>query len=75
MKADEIEANWDLVRDEIRMTWDELTDDEVDNIDGDMEELYGLMWEKYGKSRHEFDEYLNGLGDWIAMQFAEKLSS
>ena len=63
MKADEIRDNWDLVRDEIRMTWDELTDDEVDNIDGNVEELYRLMWEKYGKSRHEFDEYLNDLGE------------
>ena len=44
MKADEIRDNWDIVRDEIRMTWDEVTDDELDNIDGNMEELYGLMW-------------------------------
>jgi len=34
----------------------------LSDTDGNMEELYGLMWEKYGKSRHEFDEYLNGLG-------------
>ncbi len=63
MQSDEIRDNWDIIKDEIRMTWDEVTDDELDNVDGDLEKLYGLMWEKYGKSRHELDEYLNGLED------------
>lgn len=62
MDAHKLNEQWDDIRDDIQMTWDEVTDDELDLVDGSMEKLYGLMREKYGKSRDEFDEYLDGLG-------------
>lgn len=62
MDADELNEQWDDLRDDLRLEWDDLTDDELDNVDGNLEKLYGLMHEKYGKSRDEFDDYLSGLG-------------
>lgn len=62
MDADKLNEQWDDIRDDIQMTWDEVTDDELDLVDGSMEKLYGLMQEKYGKSRDEFDDYLENLG-------------
>lgn len=64
MRADRIQDNWDVIRDDMRITWNDLTEDELDNVDGNLEKLYGLMWEKYGKSRYELDEYLNGLDEY-----------
>jgi uncharacterized protein YjbJ (UPF0337 family) len=63
MDPDKIYTRWDWIRDEMRTRWDDLTDDELDNVDGDVEKLYGLMREKYGKSRDETDAYLDQLSD------------
>lgn len=63
MDPDKIYHQWDTIRDDMQSTWDGLTEDELDNVDGDLEKLYGLMREKYGKSRDETDRYLDSLGE------------
>lgn len=61
MDPDKINHRWDTIRDDLQSSWDGLTEDELDNVDGDLEKLYGLMREKYGKSRDETDAYLDSL--------------
>ena len=63
MDPDKIYHQWDAIRDDLQLSWDGLTEDELDNVDGDLEKLYGLMREKYGKSRDETDAYLDSLGE------------
>jgi uncharacterized protein YjbJ (UPF0337 family) len=53
---------WKQLRGEARQRWGELSDDEVDQIDGDIEKLVGKLQEKYGytreKAQKEADDFL-----------------
>jgi uncharacterized protein YjbJ (UPF0337 family) len=58
MNWNEIEGNWRQLKGEAKRQWGELTDDELDQIDGNRERLAGIIQEKYGKSKEEVDREL-----------------
>ena len=37
----------------LKQKWGDLTDDEIDRVEGRQEELAGLIQKKYGKTREE----------------------
>lgn len=61
--ANILEGNWKQLKGKIRQTWGDLTDDEVDQINGRREELVGKIQAKYGRTRAEaeaeVDDFLN----------------
>ncbi len=62
MTARDIHSRWDSIRQQMQITWHGLTEDELDNVDGNSEKLYGLMQEKYGITREQTNTYLDSLG-------------
>jgi len=65
MNRHEIEGNWKQIKGRAKETWGELTDDDLDKIQGKRERLVGTLQEKYGKSEKEADreveEFFDGL--------------
>lgn len=61
MTALDIHTRWDMIRRQMKTTWQGLTEDELDNVDGNSEKLYGLMEEKYGINREQTNTYLDSL--------------
>ncbi|HLF75331.1 MAG TPA: CsbD family protein [Anaerolineales bacterium] len=59
MNTDVLEGKWKQLRGEIRETWGELTDDELDQIAGKRDKLAGILQEKYGWSREEADRQID----------------
>lgn len=53
MNRDILEGKWKQLRGEVKMKWGELTDDELDQIEGSRDKLAGKLQEKYGYSRQE----------------------
>jgi uncharacterized protein YjbJ (UPF0337 family) len=53
MNKDILEGKWKQIRGEIKETWGELTDRELDEIEGKRDKLVGKLQEKYGWSRAE----------------------
>lgn len=53
MNKDVFEGKWKQLKGKIKETWGELTDDELDQIDGRKDRLVGKLQEKYGYSRME----------------------
>lgn len=53
MDWEQIKANWDEFRDRVLERWDELTDDQLDEINGDREILVGKLQEAYGIDKDE----------------------
>ncbi|MFW6089821.1 MAG: CsbD family protein [Gemmatimonadota bacterium] len=51
MNWDTIEGNWKQFRGKVQQKWGELTDDDLDVIDGKRTELIGRIQERYGKTR------------------------
>jgi len=65
MNKDILEGKWKQIKGAVQHEWGDLTDDEVDQVDGDMERLSGLIQERYGKSRQEAEKAIE---DWYRSQ-------
>ncbi len=59
MNSDIAKGKWNQMTGVVKQKWGKLTDDEVEQMEGNFEEFYGKMQEKYGmsrdKAREEFD--------------------
>ena len=60
-----LKGKWKQARGKIKEEWGELTDDELDQVEGESEKLIGLLQEKYGytkeKAEAKVSELLEGL--------------
>jgi uncharacterized protein YjbJ (UPF0337 family) len=56
MNWDRIEGNWKQFKGRVRSKWGELTDDELDMIEGDREVLLGKLQQRYGLAREEAEK-------------------
>ncbi|MCL7452106.1 MAG: CsbD family protein [Anaerolineae bacterium] len=54
-------GKWRQLRGKIQEEWGDLTDDELDQIEGRREQLVGLLQEKYGYARDEAEDRLDEL--------------
>lgn len=59
MNEDILKGKWMQLRGDIRQTWGELTDDDLDRIAGARDKLTGVLQERYGWSREEADRRIN----------------
>lgn len=53
MNWDQIQGNWRQLKGKIKANWGDLTDDDLDSIDGRREELLGRIQKAYGIGRDE----------------------
>jgi len=53
MNEDVLKGKWKQFRGDIKKAWGRLTDDELDQIDGERDKLIGRIQERYGYSREE----------------------
>ena len=62
MNRDMLKGKWTQVKGNVRKQWGKLTDDDLDQAQGDAEILLGRIQERYGRSREEaekeFDRWL-----------------
>jgi uncharacterized protein YjbJ (UPF0337 family) len=56
MNNDVLAGKWKQLRGKVKNWWGDLTDDELDQIDGKVDILTGMIQEKYGYTREEANE-------------------
>lgn len=65
MNRNEVEGNWKQVKGHVKEKWGELTNDDLDQVEGKRERLVGKLQERYGKSQKEaskeVDEFFDSL--------------
>ncbi|MGF1626875.1 MAG: CsbD family protein [Alphaproteobacteria bacterium] len=61
MNSDQIKGNWKILKGKVKQTWGDLTDDEIDRIDGKHDELVGTIQKRYGIAREEAERQVR---DW-----------
>lgn len=65
MNRNEIAGQWKQLKGRAREKWGELTDDDLDKIDGRRERLVGVLQERYGKTEQqaskEADDFFDSL--------------
>ena len=55
---DILKGKWNQIRGEVKKRWGELTDDEIDQIEGRRDKLVGKLQEKYGYSKREAEDHV-----------------
>ena len=54
-----LEANWKQLRGKAKEKWGELTDDELDQVEGKFDQLVGTLQKKYEMSRSKAEAEVN----------------
>lgn len=69
MTWDEIKGNWREQKGRLKEKWGELTDDDLDRIDGKRDQLLGFLQNRYGRTKEvaereirEFEDSLRSVG-------------
>jgi uncharacterized protein YjbJ (UPF0337 family) len=62
MNSDIFKGKWNQLRGQIQQKWGDLTDDDLDRIQGAQTEFEGLLQERYGytkeRAKQEVDNFL-----------------
>lgn len=56
MNQDIIEGNWEQIKGGVKKQWGKLTDNHLDEIEGNRQKLAGRIQELYGISRDEAEK-------------------
>jgi uncharacterized protein YjbJ (UPF0337 family) len=51
MNTDQLKGKWHQLKGEAKIRWGKLTDDDLDQANGQTEKLIGLLQERYGYAR------------------------
>jgi uncharacterized protein YjbJ (UPF0337 family) len=54
-----LQGNWNEIKGKIRSKWGQLTNDDVQNFDGNVDRLMGLIQRKTGEGRESVERFLN----------------
>lgn len=49
-------GKWKQMRGQVKQWWGQLTDDDLDRIDGAMDKLAGVLQERYGWKREQAEQ-------------------
>jgi uncharacterized protein YjbJ (UPF0337 family) len=67
MNSDTLKGQWTQMKGHIQKQWGKLTNDDLDQIEGNMEILVGKIQERYGRHR---DEAQRDVDAWLEAQRA-----
>ncbi|MCF8005558.1 MAG: CsbD family protein [Chromatiaceae bacterium] len=59
MNWDQIKGKWHEVKGSVRAKWGELTDDEIEELDGNREKMVGKIQQKYGVAKEEAEKQVD----------------
>ncbi|WP_407924112.1 CsbD family protein [Croceibacterium xixiisoli] len=59
MNSDTLKGNWEQVKGHVQKKWGELTNDELDQINGSRKILAGKVQEKYGRAQDEVEREID----------------
>lgn len=61
MNKDVVKGKWLEIKGEVQKAWGKLTNDELEKTKGDMKSVAGLIQQKYGDSKENYQEKLDGI--------------
>ena len=56
MNLDILQGKWHVLRGRIRSRWGRLTNDDLDRLEGGLEQLAGLVQQRYGLQREQAEK-------------------
>ena len=70
-----LQGNWNEIKGKLRTKWGQLTNDELQTFDGNVERLVGLIQRKTGEARSAIERYLEELSSNGASSFSQAAES
>lgn len=58
MNATEAKGNWNILKGKLKQKWADLTDDDLENLEGKSDELVGRIQKRTGESQENIERYL-----------------
>jgi uncharacterized protein YjbJ (UPF0337 family) len=59
MNKDIFEGKWKEMRGQVKEWWGKLTDDDLDKVGGNADQIIGLLQQKYGYTHQRAEEEFN----------------
>jgi uncharacterized protein YjbJ (UPF0337 family) len=59
MNSDVFAGKWKQARGQAKEWWGQLTDDDLEKVDGKLDKLIGFLQERYGYAREKAEEEIN----------------
>jgi uncharacterized protein YjbJ (UPF0337 family) len=56
-----LQGNWNEIKGQLRKRWGQLSNDDVQTFNGNVDQLVGLIQRKTGEARSQVEDYLNEL--------------
>lgn len=63
MNSEELKGKWNQLKGKAKVKWGELTDDDLDVVEGERDQLVGKIQERYGKSKEEAEREVDSWSD------------
>ncbi|MEO1689435.1 MAG: CsbD family protein [Pseudomonadota bacterium] len=63
MNWDIVKGQWSQMKGSARSKWGELTDDDLEQIEGEREQLVGKIQERYGIAKDEAEKQVDAWAD------------
>ena len=60
MNSDVLKGKWMQMKGEVLRQWGKLTNDDLDQIEGNAEKMVGKLQERYGYAREEAEREVDG---------------
>src|SRR5262249_59188073 len=70
MNWDQIEGKWKQLKGSAKARWSQLTDSDFDSIDGEREQLVGIVQERYGIAREMAEKQVDDWGESLRLTSA-----
>lgn len=59
MNSDTLKGQWKQLKGKAKKTWSKITDDELLRIEGNVQELSGLIQQRYGVAREDAERQID----------------
>ena len=69
MNWDQIQGKWKQVKGQVQQKWGDLTNDDLDVVDGKREELVGKVQARYGIAKEEAEKAVESGEFWSNQQY------
>ncbi|MCW1925078.1 CsbD family protein [Luteolibacter arcticus] len=63
MNTLQIKGNWNIAKGKLKQQWADLTDDDLDYVEGKEDELLGRIQKRTGKTREEVEKAIKDSND------------
>lgn len=62
MNWNQVQGQWNQIKGKAKVKWGKLTDDEIDVIEGNRDQLVGKIQQRYGVAKEQAEKDVD---DWI----------